>query len=112
MRPLVTVAVVLSVAAALVPASAGSEARLVLHGPYLGQKPVGSLPEIFAAGIVSTGLYTRDIAITLEGKEIAPGETLTWEKLRRLHDLPGHGNPVIWWVEAGFLQALRPKTAQ
>jgi hypothetical protein len=75
-RPLVTVAVVLSVAAALVPASAGSEARPVLHGPYLGQKPPGSSPEIFAAGIVSTGLYTRDIAITPDGKEIYFGVVL------------------------------------
>ena len=39
----------------------------------------------------------------------APGETLTWEKLRRLHDLPGHGNPVIWWVEAGFLAGVAPE---
>ncbi len=42
----------------------------------------------------------------------APGEMLTWEKLRRLHDTPGHGNPVVWWVDADFLQALRPKAVK
>ena len=28
----------------------------VLHGPYLGQTPPGMIPEIFAPGIVSTGM--------------------------------------------------------
>jgi hypothetical protein len=42
----------------------------VLHGPYLGQKPPDQTPEVFAPGIVSTGLYTRDIAITPDGREI------------------------------------------
>jgi Tol biopolymer transport system component len=42
----------------------------VLKGPYLGQTPPGMTPEIFAPGIVSTGLNTRDIAITPDGREI------------------------------------------
>ena len=42
----------------------------VLKGPYLGQKLPGMEPEVFAPGIVSTGLYTRDIAMTKDGKEI------------------------------------------
>ena len=41
-----------------------------LTGPYLGQKLPGMTPEVFAPGIVSTGLNTRDIAITPDGKEI------------------------------------------
>ena len=41
-----------------------------LTGPYLGQKPPGLNAEVFAPGIVSTGMYTRDIAITPDGKEI------------------------------------------
>jgi hypothetical protein len=47
----------------------------VLNGPYLGQKPPGLKPEIFAAGIVSTGLNTRDIAISIDGNEIYFGVT-------------------------------------
>lgn len=39
-------------------------------GPYLGQKPPGMEPAIFAPGIVSTELNTRDIAISPDGKEI------------------------------------------
>jgi len=42
----------------------------VLTGPYLGQTPPGNMPVIFAPGIVSTGLYTRDIAISKSGDEI------------------------------------------
>lgn len=42
----------------------------VLRGPYLGQTPPGNTPKIFAPGIISTGLYTRDIAISKDGKEI------------------------------------------
>lgn len=41
-----------------------------LTGPYLGQKTPGMTPEVFAPGIVSTGLNTRDIAITPDGREI------------------------------------------
>ena len=39
-------------------------------GPYLGEKPPGNQPQLFAPGIVSTGLYTRDIAMTPEGDEL------------------------------------------
>lgn len=41
-----------------------------LSGPYLGQTPPGSEPEVFAPGIVSTGLYERDLTMTPEGDEI------------------------------------------
>ncbi len=39
-------------------------------GPYLGQELPGAEPAIFAEGIVSTGLYTRDLAMTPDGREI------------------------------------------
>ena len=39
-------------------------------GPYLGQELPGAVPVIFAEGIVSTGLYTRDLAMTPDGSEI------------------------------------------
>ena len=42
----------------------------VISGPYLGQTPPGTTPVVFAPGIVSTGLYTRDIAMTKDGEEI------------------------------------------
>ena len=41
-----------------------------LRGPYLGQEPPGLEPELFAPGIISTGLQTRDIAMTPDGQEI------------------------------------------
>lgn len=39
-------------------------------GPYLGQQPPGAEARLFAPGIVNTGLYTRDLAMTPEGDEI------------------------------------------
>jgi hypothetical protein len=42
----------------------------IISGPYLGQTPPGTKPVVFAPGIVSTGLYTRDIAISKDGAEI------------------------------------------
>ncbi len=47
-----------------------------LRGPYLGQKTPGLEPRLFAPGIVSTGLPTRDVAMTPDGKEFYFGVTL------------------------------------
>jgi hypothetical protein len=41
-----------------------------LSGPYLGQSLPDSIPELFAPGVVSTGMFTRDVAISPDGKEI------------------------------------------
>ena len=41
----------------------------LLKGPYLGQKPPGMTPEIFAPGIISTNLDERIAAFTPDGKE-------------------------------------------
>ncbi len=48
----------------------------VLSGEYLGQTPPGEEPELFAPDIVSTGIYTRDIAITPDGGEIYYGVSI------------------------------------
>jgi len=48
----------------------------VLQGSYLGQAPPGATPELFAPGIVSTGMYTRDIAMTPDGRELYVGVLL------------------------------------
>lgn len=41
-----------------------------LSGPFMGQSLPDSIPTLFAPGVVSTGMFTRDIAITPDGKEI------------------------------------------
>ena len=41
-----------------------------LKGPYLGHTPPGSKAELFAPGVVSTGMTERDIAIARDGREI------------------------------------------
>ena len=40
----------------------------VLKGPYLGQKPPGMTPELFAPGIVSTGLNELNSVFSPDGK--------------------------------------------
>jgi hypothetical protein len=42
----------------------------VLLGPYLGQKPPGITPEVFAPGIVSTGADEYGLEVSLDGNEI------------------------------------------
>jgi hypothetical protein len=59
------------------------------RGKYLGQPPPGKEPRLFAPGLVSTGLYERDVAMTPEGKEFYFGllagdyATIAVMKLRR-----------------------------
>ncbi|MEE4196005.1 MAG: hypothetical protein V2I54_00045 [Bacteroidales bacterium] len=42
----------------------------ILSGPYLGQKLPGDSAELFAPGIISTGMSERDLAIYPDGSEI------------------------------------------
>ena len=50
--------------------AAAGEKFPVLEGPYLGQTPPGKTPELFAPGIIATGMFTRDVAMTPDGKEL------------------------------------------
>jgi hypothetical protein len=62
---------VLIAALAAVAACTSQDAEFpVLTGDYLGQTPPGNQPELFAPGIISTGMYVRDVAITPDGNEI------------------------------------------
>jgi hypothetical protein len=58
----------LALSAACVPPE--QDSLPALTGPYLGQTPPGAEPKVFAPGIVSTGMYTRDIAMTPDGSEM------------------------------------------
>ena len=58
---------------------------------YLGQRPPGSAPELFAPGVVSTGLNERDVAITPDGREVywtvnAPGSPFTTTVVSRFEN--------------------------
>jgi len=44
--------------------------RTILKGSYLGQKPPGMNPEVFASGIISNGLENRDVTISPDGNEM------------------------------------------
>jgi len=51
-------------------AGSGGEVFPELRGPYLGQAPPGLEPQLFAPGIVSSGLNTRDVAMMPDGSEL------------------------------------------
>ncbi len=40
---------------------------------YMGQKPPGLTPELFAPDVIATGYYERDITISPQGTEIFYG---------------------------------------
>jgi hypothetical protein len=48
----------------------GVPRQMAPGGPYLGMKAPGLAPELFAPGVVSTGLADRDVAMTPDGNEI------------------------------------------
>lgn len=56
----------------------------VLKGPYLGQKPPGMIPEIFAPGIVSTEHHEFGITFSLDGKEIFFTRMIRDERIQRI----------------------------
>jgi hypothetical protein len=52
------------------------EGRPALTGEYVGQTPPGDTPELFAPGLITTGAYTRDVAMTPDGSELYFGVLL------------------------------------
>ncbi len=58
----------------------------VLKGPYLGQKPPGMTPEIFAPGIISTGHHDGCITFSPDGNEL-------------FYHFGGHGRMVILYMK-------------
>jgi len=62
-----------------------------LHGPYLGQKPPGKTPEIFAPGIISTDKHEFSCCFSPDGNEIYftrmnPEERQNYVMYTRLQD--------------------------
>lgn len=53
--------------AAAIPAGGGQERP---PAPYLGQAPPAGAPELFAPGIVNSGIATRDLAVSPDGRAI------------------------------------------
>jgi len=59
-----------------IPVFAGDTDSPFLKGPYLGQKPPGDTPEVFAPGIVSTGKEHSAAMFTPDGNEVWFGRLL------------------------------------
>ena len=91
-----------------------------LRGPYLGQELPGLEPRLFAPGMVSTGLATRDVAMTPDGNELyfmssrttteasLPLTGRTMNELLEISTQPGQGSSDIWWVSTEVIEKLRP----
>jgi len=63
----------------------------VLKGPYLGQKPPGMTPEVFAPGIVSSEHQEHSsLSISPDGKE------MWWSRWRLPHDLDKYPQVIIF----------------
>ena len=67
-RLIVTVAIALLLVASCAGPPATPEAPRT--GDWLGESPPGDRATLFAPGVVSTGRYTRDLAVTPVGDEI------------------------------------------
>ena len=70
----------------------------ILKGPYLGQKPPGMTPEIFAPGIISTAFDEFKIVFSPDGKEL-------------FYQLWGAPIPVILTTEEKDSRWTKPKVA-
>ena len=93
----------------------------ILTGPCLGQQTPREEPVLFAPGIVTSGMYTRDVSMTPDGKyfffmsthlnsEIeVMGKNLSLWQLQKLFGQPENGNAGIYWMKADFIERLRPE---
>ncbi|UCE22521.1 MAG: PD40 domain-containing protein, partial [Candidatus Aminicenantes bacterium] len=72
----------------------------VLKGPYLGQKPPGMIPEIFAPGIVSTIMNEAALVFSPDG------ESMFYNIMN-----PDHGFTAIVFVEQKNGQWTKPQVA-
>ncbi len=66
----IAVAVVILALLAGCSSPAGRHGFPELRGDYLGQPLPGNEPALFAPGLVTTGLYTRDLVVAPEGDEL------------------------------------------
>ena len=74
--------------------------RAVLTGPYLGQKPPGMTPEVFAPGIVSKEGDQGRLFITADGSEIIYWERDTGGRMRIISIL---NNGRVWSAPEALL---------
>ena len=81
----------------------GSDYLNVKAGPFLGQDPPGLQPEVFAPGVISTGLAERDVAISPDGRYFLfmssrffpKREPKSFVELQELHTQHNNGNADI-----------------
>ena len=68
MKKLIYLVILILVTATIIPAQQNDFPRLT--GPYLGQKPPGKTPELFAPGIISTGTQHSSVYFSPDGREV------------------------------------------
>lgn len=78
----------------------------VLSGPYLGQELPGRQPELFAPGIISTGLADLNSVFSPDGKEFYYAVDIGLD-LFDAQSRPENGSTDIYWMDAGSVDELR-----
>jgi hypothetical protein len=74
----------------------------------LGEKVNTRLDAEYSPYVSPDGKYFFFMAARPRPDEAIP-DTLSWEFLQRFRAEPGSGNAAIYWMDAGFIQALRPE---
>jgi hypothetical protein len=75
-----------------------------LEGPYLGQKPPGPVPEVFAPGVISVeGSRERSLSISPKGDELFFSRITRWPHSKIMH-MKRHGDKWSMPEPAAFLK--------
>jgi len=79
-------------------------------GPIqLGERVNSPARQEYAATLSPDGAYLFFMSTRSRYKDRRIDPPLTWADLTRIHDDPENGNPDIYWIDAGFLESLRPQ---
>ena len=90
-----------------------------LAGPYLGQKPPGSICEIFTPKIISTtDNYEFKISFTLDGKYLFytsyrrpirafPEQPITYNEIIRIINEPLNSSGNIYWINTEIISQIK-----
>jgi hypothetical protein len=82
-------------------------------GPvHLGERVNSDSPLEYSASLSPDGRYLFFMSARGEFADRRVTPPLTRETLERAHRNPGNGNPSVYWIDAGFIRDLEPRTGK